>query len=171
MKLNIPYYSQYRDIKDKEWQKRACGLVCLKMILDFHQNREGSTPTTSVDLDGLLEIALKKESFGKSGWIHDKLLELAKDFGLSAYRKEEMQNEDELKDFLDSGNPTIVSIKAKRFAPEFENKFHQIVLTGYDKNGFYYNDSDYQDESGKDLFVDTKTFQKYWRKMAIFVHK
>ncbi len=190
MKLNIPYYSQYRDIKDKYWQKRACGLVCLKMILDFHQKSRCPTPTFLVDLDEFLEIALKKEAFGESGWIHEKLLALAESFGMQAYRKEKMQNEDELKDFLDKGNPVIVSIKAKRFSPKFENKFHQIVLTGYDESGFYYNDPDYQDEDpkpsetvtnslemngqvgqgGKNLFVDKKTFQKYWRKMAIFVH-
>ena len=37
MKLNVPYISQHGDIKDEYWQKRACGLVCLKMVLDFHQ--------------------------------------------------------------------------------------------------------------------------------------
>ena len=169
MKLEVPYYSQHRDIKDKYWQSRACGVVCLKMILDFYQNRGGVTPTVLVSLDEFLEIALKKEAFGKSGWIHEKLLALAESFGVQAYRKEKMQNEDELKDFLDKGNPVIVSIKNQRFSPKFENKFHQIVLTGYDEKGFYYNDSDYQDEDGKNLFVDKETFGKYWRKMAIFI--
>jgi hypothetical protein len=55
-----------------------------------------------------------------------------------------------------------------------ENKYHMIVLVGFEKEaeeikGFYYNDSDYKDEEGKDLFVDIDTFKKYWRKMAIFV--
>lgn len=164
MRLNIPYISQYRDIQDEYWQKRACGLVCLKMVLDFHQVK---TP----EVNEFLEIALEKETFGKSGWVHDKLLDLAKDYGLKAQRKEKIEDVEELKDFLDEDNPIIVSIKAKRFLEEFEEKFHQIVLTGYDDQGFYYNDPDYKDEEGKELFIGNQKFEKHWRKMAIFIQK
>ena len=165
MKLNVPYYSQYEDIKDKVWRDRACGLVCLKMVLDFYK---AETP----EISEFLKIALDKGTYHEfNGWIHDKIVELAKDFGMEAYRKEEMENEQELKDFLDKGNPVIVSIKAQKFSPEFEGKFHQIILIGYDENGFYYHDSDYQNGEGNGLFVDRETFGKYWRKMAIFVHK
>jgi ABC-type bacteriocin/lantibiotic exporter with double-glycine peptidase domain len=164
MKLEVPYYSQYRDVKDEDWQRRACGLVCLKMVLDFHKIE---TPETS----DFLKVALENGSFGPSGWIHDRLLEIAENLGLRAYRKEKMEGETELKDFLDEGNPVIVSIKAQRFLPEFEGKFHQIVLIGYDENGYFYNDSDYQDEEGKGLFVSFDKFSEYWRKMAIFMHK
>ncbi len=52
MKLEVPYYSQHRDIKDEYWQSRACGLVCLKMVLDFYQNGRGRT---SPILDGFLK--------------------------------------------------------------------------------------------------------------------
>lgn len=164
MKLNVPYISQHRDIQDEYWQKRACGLVCLKMVLDFYQIK---TP----EINEFLEIALKKESFGESGWIHDKLLNLAKDYRVEAFRKEKIGDVQELKDFLDKGNPVIVSISAKRFSNEFEGKFHQIVLSGYNDQGFYYNDSDYNTNEGKELFIDIDIFKKYWRKMAIFLHK
>ena len=170
MKLKVPYYSQYEDIKDKVWRDRACGLVCLKMVLDFNKIK---TP----EIGEFLKIALDKGTYHEfNGWIHDKIVELAKDFGMEACRKEEMENEQELKDFLDGGNPVIVSISAKRFLEEFESKFHQVVLTGFkldncELKGFYYNDPDYQGEEGKGLFVDRETFGKYWRKMAIFVHK
>jgi uncharacterized protein YvpB len=165
MKLDVPYYSQYRDIKDENWQRRACGLVCLKMVLDFH---EAETP----EINELLKLALEKGAYHETnGWIHDKLLGIAESFGVAAYRKERLKNEDELKVFLDKGNPVIVSISAQRFLPEFENKFHQIVLTGYDKDGYFYNDSDSQGDNENGLFVSTEKFGKYWRKMAIFMHK
>jgi len=165
MKLDVPYISQYKDVKDEAWQKRACGLVCLKMVLDFHEIK-------TLEINDFLKIVLEKEAYHENnGWIHDKLLEIVKSFGLDAYRKEMMEDESELKNFLKEGSPVIVSIKSRRFSFEFNGKFHQIVLVGYNKKGFYYNDSDYQDESGKELFVDIETFKKYWRKMAIFIHK
>ena len=88
---------------------------------------------------------------------------------MNAYRKEGINDTQELRNFLDQGNPVVVSISAKRFSEEFEGKFHQIVLVGYDDKGFYYNDPDYQDEEGKDLFVSIEDYKKYWRKMAIFI--
>lgn len=165
MKLDVLYYSQHRYIKDENWQRRACGLTCLKMVLDFHRVE---TP----EINEFLKLALEKGAYHlTNGWIHDKLLAIAESFGMEAHRKESMEGEDELKDSLDRGNPVIVSIKAKRFSPDFEGKFHQIVLTGYDENGYFYNDSDYQESEGKDLFVSNEIFEKYWRKMGIFMHK
>ncbi|MEA2113033.1 MAG: C39 family peptidase [Patescibacteria group bacterium] len=164
MKLNVPYYSQHEDIKDEDWQGKACGLVCLKMVLDFHKTK---TP----EINEFLKLALEKEAFGESGWIHNKLLAIAEDLGMEAHRKEGMENEQELKDFLDEKGPVIVSIKAQKFSPEFEGKFHQIVLIDYDENGFYYHDSDYRDREGNRLFVPFDKFREYWRKMAIFIHK
>jgi len=162
---DVPYYSQYRDIKDKDWQPRACGLVCLKMILDFY---EVDTP----EINQFLKVAIERKSFGKSGWIHDKFLELAKSYSLEAFRKEFNDTEEGIRfiiDFLQQTGPVIVSLKAKKFLPEFENKFHQIVLTDYNTKGFYYNDPDYLDEEGKNLFVKISDFKKYWRKLAIFI--
>lgn len=167
MQLEVPYYSQYQDIKDEHWQSRACGLVCLKMVVDYY---DVATP----EINQFLKIAVDKGSFGKSGWIHDKLLELAKSYFLQVFRKEFDDTEEGIKfiiEFLKQHGPVIVSLKTKKFLPEFENKFHQIVLTGYEKNGFFYNDSDYQNEEGKGLFVKLSDFKRYWRKLAIFVHK
>ncbi len=163
MKLDVPYYSQHEDIKDEVWQGRACGLVCLKMVLDFHR-------TETPEINKFLKVALDKEAYhGTNGWIHDKLLAIVEELGMEAYRKEGMEDNQLLKDFLDKGNPVIVSIKAQKFSPEFEGKFHQIVLIGYDENGFYYHDSDYRNREGNGLFVPLDKFGEYWRKMAIFI--
>ena len=164
MRLIVPYYSQHRDVQDKNWQKKACGLVCLKMVLDFHQLK---TP----NMDDFLKRALEQGAFGKSGWIHNKLLVLATEAGARAVRKEQLADESVLKDFLDLGNPVVVSLKAKRFSSEFEKKFHQVVLVGYGVDGFYYHDPDYQDEAGENRFVSWQDFKTYWRKMAIFISK
>ena len=167
MKLDIPYYSQYRDVEDKNWQKKACGLMCLKMVLDFYG---AETPTS----DDFLKMALEKKAFGENGWIHDELLEIAFDFGVEADRKEFENKEIGVEfalNFLGQEQPIIVSV-AKKF--KYPGKFHQVVLTGFEMDdkeakGFYYNDPDYQGESeGKNLFVSIDIFKKNWRKMAIF---
>ncbi|MFH0846053.1 MAG: C39 family peptidase [Patescibacteria group bacterium] len=170
MKLAVPYYSQHDESLDEHWQKRMCGLVCLKMVLDFYKVQ---TP----DLKKFLELALQKEAYhNPNGWIHDKLLEIAKDFGRkNSYRKEKIEDIHELVNFLMENKPVIVSIRAKKFKEEFDGKFHQVVLVGLERDeqgkilGFYYHDPDYLNQEGKNLFVSLEDFEQYWRKMAIFI--
>jgi len=177
MKLDIPYYSQHRDIEDEYWQKRACGLVCLKMILDYSGKE-------NVGLKELLKLALRRDVFGENGWVHSGLIALAKGFDVDLIRKEfrskNKEEEEKLRrkglakliQSLQNKKPVIVSV-VKRF--KFSDRFHQVVLNGFEKEGgivggFYYNDSDYQsEEEGKNVFVDLETFEKYWRGLAIFI--
>lgn len=173
--LNVPYISQYRDIQDKDWQRRGCGVVCLKTVLDFYG-------VAIPKLDDFIKLALERKAFGENGWRHDRLVEIADSFGLKADRKEfKFENAlaekgiVEIAKFLKQGQPVIVSV-AKKF--KYPDKFHQVVLTGFENDengkikGFYYNDSDYQNENdGKNIFVPIQTFKKYWRKLAIFICK
>ena len=190
MKLNVPYYSQHTDVKDEFWQKRACGIVCLKMVLDFYGVR-------TLEPDDFIKSAVEKNAFRKSGWRHNKLVEIATDFGLKADRKEfkfanpnnlicggststgcehcllTERGVDYLAGFLTQRRLVIVSV-VKKF--KYLEKFHQVVLTGFEVGanerleGFYYNDPDYQNEKeGKNLFVPLDIFQKYWRGLAIFI--
>ncbi|OGD67048.1 hypothetical protein A2442_00275 [Candidatus Campbellbacteria bacterium RIFOXYC2_FULL_35_25] len=183
-KLDIPYYSQYDDVKDEHWKPRACGAVCLKMVLDFMKPSE-----TSVS-DFVLS-ANERGAFGEYGWIHQELINVAKNFGVSLERKE-FKSEDKIKSekLLEQGIEEIISslrgdkpvlISTIRKWTE-EKKFHTVVLTGFKEDeqelkGFYYNDPDYEGEDpnpsggqgGENLFVDINTFKKYWRRLAIFV--
>jgi len=177
-KLNVPYYSQYRDVKDEYWKPRSCAVVCVKMVMDYlemgHQN-----------LDDLIKEGIEIGGLNENkDWIHEKLVQLFRNHGLGAYRQEfktatQKFEEKFLQDgiekiikMLENDKPVLVSAIKKW---NEENKFHMIVLTGFeaqengDLKGFYYNDSDYNDEEGKDLFVGIDTFKKYWRRMAIFV--
>ena len=190
MKLDIPYYSQQRDVTDEFWQTRACGILCLKMVLDFYETR---TPEPN---EFLKSAFAKGAYYNPNGWIHSKQVEIATDFGLTAFRKEfgrvpvknSIDGEDAfsedcsveegvdyLRNFLALEQPAIVSV-AKKFKDPV--KFHQIVLTGFETgkvgtiSGFYYNDPDSQNEQeGKNLFVSLDIFQKHWRGLAIFISK
>lgn len=176
-KLDVPYYSQYTDVKDEYWKPRACGVLCLKSVLNFF-SKENLVP------DEFIKLAVEKNAYGKNGWIHQGLVDVAKDFGVVLKRKEfrsENKKEQkrlfkegirEIKNSLKKDKPVLVSV-VKRFSET--DKFHMVVLTGFKASfgmlkGFYYNDTDYQNAGeGKDIFVDISTFKKYWRRLAIFV--
>lgn len=168
--LNVPYRSQHLDVEDKDWQSRSCGILCLKMAMDFYYKDDK-------EIMELIKIGISKGGHSSSGWKHDVLVQMAKDAGLSSFRKEYKEDEgkgvEDIFNFLKNGNPVLVSV-VKNFSER--DKFHMVLLTGFeDENnkikGFYYHDPDSIDrEEGKHKFVPIETFKKYWRKMAIYVN-
>ena len=86
MKLSVPYYSQFVDIDDPFWMLRACGAVSLKMVLEYHGK---NVP----DILTLCNEAKEKGGYDMTnGWVHDYLVQKAKDFGLQSERKENMES-------------------------------------------------------------------------------
>lgn len=178
MRLDIPYYSQYRDVKDPEWQKRACGVVCLKMLLDA---RGVETPS----LDEMIQAGVALGAYSENGWLHDGLIELGAKYGSELYRKEFRKKDvdaetaerlnregiDGVLRELEAGRPVIVSA-IKNF--EISNKFHMVLVVGAETEegivkGFYYHDPDsYTETKGAYQFVPISTFSTAWRRMAIF---
>lgn len=175
--MKIPYYSQYDDVKDRHWKPRACGAVCLKMALD-------SIKPSNVSVNDFVLLANAQGAYGEYGWVHQGLIDVAKNFGVK-FKREEFRSKDksdEEKLFkkgidkiissLEEEKPVLIST-IKRWSEE--KKFHMVVLTGFEKDergelkGFYYNDPDYRNGKGEHLFVDIKIFKKYWRRLAIFV--
>jgi len=167
MKLDVPYYSQFLDVSDKKWMPRACGMACVKMILDFY-NAE------SPELDVLIVEGYKNGGYGKWGWLHDYFVQIFKRFDLGSKRSEGMNNFEELVNELKNGNPIIISAVKHILG---QTKFHMVVLTGVEEDdsgnivGFYYHDPESTDkETGRNIFVDIETFNNGWRKMAIFAY-
>ena len=192
MKLNVPYLSQQLDVTKEEWRDRACGVTALAMILHYHLSDE------MCSIDELIDEGVLIGGYGERGWIHDGLVALARNHGLSAYRQEfrsmtinvvakTMHASDHEHDLiadglhtivraLESGMPVIVSVFGG-----FRNggEYHIIVLTGYERDhtrgalgGFYYHEPNTSDPAtGTHAYVNRETFKKYWRKMAIFIRK
>lgn len=176
MKLTVPYYSQYLDVTDEMWKSRACGVVCLKILLESKGVRTSS-------LDEMIGQGCAIGAHGEWGWKHDGLVALGKQYGAklsrAEWRKSDAKTPDELNEegiqFLISelraGRPVIVSA-VKKF--QEDDKFHMVVLTGFDEKdgaatGFYYHDSDTQARGeGENLFVPMDIFRSKWRKMVIF---
>ncbi|MBU1558067.1 C39 family peptidase [Patescibacteria group bacterium] len=178
--LNVPYYSQYEDVKDEYWKPRACAIVGVKMTLDYFDNHLG------LNVEDLIKEGVSIGGLDENkDWIHEKLVQLLRNHGMSAYRQEFISLNYEyfdkllnigilkIKKELEKENPILVSVPRKF---EKEESFHMIVLTGFETSdsgevkGFYYNDTDYHSEAeGKDIFVDIETFKTHWRRLAIFV--
>jgi hypothetical protein len=178
MKLDVPYYSQHLDIKDKKWRNHSCPIVCLGMVFDyFHTNKDAKVGFSS--LDDLLHEGFELRGMSEYGWTHDALVLIAHNHGLAGY-KEEFRSlfpdiEDSLIDYavekitkeLHAEHPVIVSVMRKW---EKNSTFHTVVLTGATEEGFYYNDPDsYSSKEGKDLFVPLKLFLDRWRGLAVFL--
>lgn len=189
VRLDVPFLSQHRDIKDRQWRVKGCGATCLKMVLEFLKNGR-EVPS----IDELIQEGIAIRAYSEDGWVHTRLALIAHNYGFGAYNEEfksmdvdyerqrfaEGPHKDRMMEYgikkitwvLSRKRPVIVSV-SKRFKDK--DKFHQVVLTGVDtKNGtsgFYYNDPDYENDEGKDRFVDLATFKEHWRKFAIFVAK
>lgn len=191
MKLNIPYYSQ-NDATEPYWKERACGIVCVKMVLDF------CVPGRTPSIDRLIEEGrfIFVGGHGKHGWEHDALVMLMHNYGLHSYRQEfkSLTIDQELhvvsespysEGFLEegiqkirrtinAGFPVIVSVPGYTGQ---KGESHITVLTGLEEKdgkivGFYYHQSALKTRNeGEHLFINIETFQKHWRRMAIFVEK
>ncbi len=176
MLISVPHYSQYLDVKDSVWQSRACGVACLKMLL-------GAQFVKTPSVDEMIRQGEAIGAYGPSGWTHDGLLSLARKYytklSRAEWRQAEGKTSDELNEegiaFLISelraSHPLMVSA-IKNF--EFVDKFHMVVLTGFEEEdgkvtGFYYHDSDtHHRKEGKNIFVPIEIFCTTWRRMVIF---
>jgi len=187
MKLEVPYLSQHHDVKDTTWQNKSCGIVCVKMILDFLRTNKSETyvPVDDVISEGISIGGYKQDI----GWSHEALVRLFRNRGINAYRQEFVTKRKEHEEKLiqdglvkiatsigDEKLPVIVSVE-EGFD---ENKFsHLIVLTGFEMSeeksekfeGFYCHDPDAREGKKAHVFVETAKFLKYWRKFVIFVEK
>lgn len=166
-KLNVPYYSQYNDVRDGDHRLRACGMTCAYMALKFF---EAPVPT----LDEMIGQGMQRGGFGDSGWIHDYFVSLFKSFGLACERYEGMRDRDveQFRQMIHSGNPVIVSVARRMFD---QRQFHQVLLTGVRESeagaleGFFYHDpASLRQEGARHLYVPLPTFYLDWRHMAIF---
>lgn len=163
MKLSVPYYSQFVDIQDPFWMLRACGACCMKVVAEY-QGKE--VP----DIIVLCNEAKDRGGYDMTnGWVHDYLVTKAQELGLTAYRKEGLENLEEIKASLDQGNPVIVSVEKRVLE---QKRFHIIVVVGYENGQIVYHESESTDKARGQYRVCTEEiFLDYFRGKAIFVSK
>lgn len=197
--IDVPYYRQI-DLQhglNSYWQNRSCGILCVKMIVDYYRAQAGKAAT---DLAELFEKALAAGGTADNGdWLHSTLAKTAQSYGFLAWRRSwipaerdreffrsEGASEDSIAAWVEqvkaeavptliksveAGEPVIISA-AKNFNEIDRN--HDVVLTGVkgsgDKiEGFYFNDpyTAKEDDLNKDRFVALEDFN--WTHRAIFI--
>lgn len=186
--LDVPYYSQYQNVLEEKWRSRACGITCVKMIIKY------SHPSNDESIDALIDEGVRINGYNEHGWDHESLVRILRNRGFFAYREEfksqllkagETKGVPSIYDakmakagikkiykMLKIGRPVIVSVDAG-FGENTTS--HLIVLTGFDLDdsgdvsGFVFNDPDAKTGIKKNIFVEIEKFERYWRRMCIFV--
>ena len=179
---NIPFYSQHWDLvhwkelgfksfADAEyWERSSCGVLCIKMILDYFLKKSGRVP-----LPSLFECIQSGVALGAYqdavGWSHQGLVTLVKHFGFSATQKN--ISSEKLYAAVDANSLPIISIKwgfkNKKTWKErilFWKKFggHLAVVVGYEKNGevvtgyYVHHTSKIESENWQQRFVPIADF-------------
>ena len=156
----VPFYSQFNDISNTEWQKKACGITSLAMLIELYKPGE-------ISVDALLNEGIQSGAYlNNAGWVHRDLALLANKHGLYGnsfdYAESSMETAyTKLENSLRAG-PVIVSIHYM-FDPKSTIP-HLAVINGINDGQVYYNDPA-TDVGGKSLSVDK--FIKAWKKRYI----
>lgn len=158
----VPFYSQFKDIKYTKWQKVGCGVASLAMIIDYYRPE-------AISVNKILEQGIASNSYlNSAGWIHSGLIAISKKYGLdgksydltshtekAAYKK--------LKEHLKDG-PVMVSVHYK-FDPKNPIP-HLVVIDAIDGDKVYYSDPA-SDKGNKEMVLSK--FRKSWNKKFIVI--
>lgn len=156
----VPFYSQFADISDPEWQKLGCGVASLAMLIEFYQ-------PGIVNVNTLLKEGINAGAFiPGAGWSHRGLVLLAPKYGLegATYDFSKLDTSAalvQLEKFLKEG-PVIASVHYKL---DPGNPIpHLIVVNGIKGNEVYFNDPA-STSGGKTISI--QDFMKAWKKRLI----
>ncbi len=182
IKLNVPYHSQYLEVKDYQWNIGSCMGTCVAMALEYHKGKK-------IDILEFMKTAGVEGGYTRlNGTSHDYVISFFEKEGLKSWRYKNVETKDKLDtivplvDSLKQGNPVIVSIT--KFVLE-QKKFHTVLLIGYKENEqggithFYYHEPEATIASvpgdpavgGEGRCCEIETFNKSWRGRAVFVGK
>ncbi|MEK7640801.1 MAG: C39 family peptidase [Patescibacteria group bacterium] len=160
---NVPFYSQFQDIPQVEWQSSACGIASMAMVMEFYKPK-------SVSVSNLLLQALDLGAYKPGiGWKHKELSALAGLYGLSGKNYDYMHLDNQtvfgkFKDFMKVG-PVIVSIHNK-FNPK-ATLGHIVVVTGMENGMIFYHDPASGNKIEKK--ISEADFLKGWKRRFIVV--
>ena len=164
MKLEVPYYSQFKNVAREEFKPngsgKACAAACLKMALEFIKRERAPTIDELFDealiiQEDMLRKGLITENSIARGLPHDIIVFVAHNHGVPAYKEEFKSVSVDLKEKSFSFNPDgekmrefgiskiIKTLKEEGLsiasvAPNFSTnrESHLVLLTGFEeKNG------------------------------------
>jgi len=165
MITGIAGLSQHIDVKSKYWKSRSCGIVSLKMAMDYC-----GLPKKNVNLSELIKKGVKIGAYDKRwGWIHAGLVNLAKIYGYAG------QNYDWFGDTPQKAYAKLVKkfkypiIASIHSGLDQKNPGHLVVITGISKEKIYYNDPDSKTRKNIKRTAPVKKFLKGWKRRIIIL--
>lgn len=181
-KLDVPFLSQKDNVLKKEYTHNSCGIVCVKMILDYA--RKGNR-----NLDELIREGYIVGGTETAGWNHETLVRVLRNNGVLAYRQEFKSHEIDLekkqgkenieqtrkfrelgiqkiKNSIDLGFPVLISVK-----PGFGDNQgdHIILIVGYNDDSFFVNDPQRKGQEKDPIGVSIEKIKEFWKGLTIFV--
>lgn len=170
MSFPVPSYSQYLDVPEEKWRGRSCGVIALKMLLDYSKNK---TLTDSPTVQTIIRLGLSQKAYIPGiGWKHKGLVRIAHHFHFRA-KNFDWANQskkialDKLFRLLDK-QPIIASIyqdvKTKKGG-------HLVVLTGVDrpKEKLFMIDPAEKTRKKENRHLSIKTFMSCWKQRIIVI--
>lgn len=89
----------------KHWERRSCGVICLKMVINFFY------PNLKVSTKELIGMGLEKNAYKeKLGWIHQGLVDLGGEYGLEGGRESVEENIEKIRDHLVNKELVLASV-------------------------------------------------------------
>ncbi len=109
----------------RKWESNACGIACLRMVLEDHGfNNRKKRPAYWE----LLSLAVSRGVYCEKGWIHKGLLELAREYGIDGQCHRNKTVTD-VADAIGRGSICIVSV-TKYFLGEEQDGSSRILPRG-----------------------------------------
>jgi len=169
MKFKTPKYSQFLDVEDKEWKNKSCGILSLKMLLDYWNHKE---ETSAEDVENLITEGLAADAYvPEVGWKHRELVNLSQNHGLDG------ENFDWAHEHPDvafnrvmphlSKHPVMVSIHKDLSE---DGPGHLAVLTGFEDGRVFYNDPDAKSREDIERSVPLQKFLNGWKRRMVVIH-
>ena len=163
--FGAPKLSQRIDVKSKYWKSRSCGIVSLKMIMDYWKK-----PAGGVGLAALIQNGVKIGAHDKRhGWRHKGLVNLAKKYGYQGQNYDWFKNSPQkafLKLTKKIGVPAIASIHS---GLNPKKPGHLVVITGIRGKKIYYNDPDSAKRKHVAKVASIEKFLRGWKRRIIIV--
>lgn len=168
--FRAPCYSQYLDVKNSEWKRKSCGIVALKMILDYWAREENKKIP---DIDELVKIGLNMGAYINGiGWKHKALVQIAKQYGFKGRNFDWRADSAETALAKMTGYLKLYPIMASVYKNfDLREGGHLITLIGMENNEIFYNEPMARKREDIAKKMSLAEFLKGWKRRIIIVYK
>lgn len=157
--IDVPFTTQAPFANWDEYHEEACEEASLVMIKYFLNKKELNPEIAEKEIQNLIQFQIEKYGDYKDSSV-EKLVRLGREFyGIKNLKVVYDFPKDDLKKYLSFGRPIIIPAAGKSLKnPNFKLPgpiYHNLVLTGYDKNMIITNDPGTRKGQGYKYDVDT----------------